>query len=104
MAQELVRKLVKQLEGRERELVTNAAVAVAMAVERLQKVQEEGAVLERHYNAMLEMATGDPKTEDLKLDLGTSQIYRMVPPKPRPKRGKAKGRKPANQKSKKGGR
>ncbi len=70
-----VREVVKQLEGRERELITEAAAEVQKATVRIAQVIARGRQAEKHYTALLEVATGEDP-QDLLLDSESGQVFR----------------------------
>ena len=81
----MAREVVKQLEGRERNLITNAAVQVRAVLERIEQAKADGVVREQQFQALLEMAIGEAETTDLTLDLATGEVYREKPDDPPPK-------------------
>ncbi len=88
----MARQLVKQLEGHERDVITDAAVETARAVERLNQVRADGQLRERHFNALLAIATGEKDTSTMSLEVATGEVYKEVPERKR--RRKATGKKP----------
>ena len=101
----MAREIVKQLEGRERELITNAAMQVQIAMERMKQAEADGLVRDEQYKTLLEMATGEEETTGLTLNLATGEVYRETdePPKKRKPRRRATGKKPRSAGKKRGG-
>ena len=94
----MAREVVKQLEGRELDLITNAALQMKAALERMEQVKADGLVREQHFQELLQMALGAEETADLTLDMATGEVYRekrdQAPP-PRRRRATTKTKKRA---------
>ncbi len=72
-----VREVVKELEGRQRELVNEAGTAMALANAQLNQVAAHALQTEKHYRAMLEVVTGED-SKGLLYDMDSGQIFREV--------------------------
>ncbi len=66
-------ELVKKLEGRHLELVSNAAMQLHVARELTKHVSAEEQVLQQHFSSILEMAAGEP---NLTFRLDTGEVFR----------------------------
>ena len=95
------RQIVKQLKGRERDLVTSAAVQLGAAVEQIEQAKADGLIREQHFNSLLEIITGEEQTMGLTFDLATGEVYREKPDEAPPK---SRRRRRASSKSKNGAR
>lgn len=82
----MAREVVKTLEGRELELLLNAAVQVRAAQERIEQARAEATQREQSMKSLLEMATGLDPT-GFSFDLGTGEVTQEC--------RKASGKKPS---------
>lgn len=70
-----VREVVKELEGRQRKLVTEASVAVRSAEARLREAIARGLQAEQHFKTLLEAVT-DEDPQGLLYDVDSGQVFR----------------------------
>ena len=92
----MARDVVKQLEGRERDLVMNAALQVQAALERMEQAKADGLLREQHFQALLQMAIGQEQITDLVYDVATSEVYREKPDGKPAKNGRKPRRSPTS--------
>lgn len=70
-----VREVVMDLEGRQRELVAEAAQGVQTAKVRLQQCIAQGVQAEQHFKTLLEAVT-DEDPQGLLYDVDSGQVFR----------------------------
>ncbi|KKN05079.1 hypothetical protein LCGC14_1090910 [marine sediment metagenome] len=83
-------EVVKTLEGRELELVTEAVMGVQMAQQQMQVAQLEGQKAQAHFNSVLEIALG-MGVDGLTFNAETGEVTREKRARKPRSRGTTKG-------------
>ena len=88
-----MKKVIKILEERERQLLVVAGEHARRAQARATEAQEESTRALVSYMALIEVATGDPDPVTISLEPDTGELWREEEaPKPRKGRGSGKPR------------